>query len=232
MRLHEEWWTTPQRIAVHEPSRTAVLADLHLGYAEARRRRGEAVPWADLAESLAPLAETCREWDCPRFVVAGDLFERACTEELLTDLESWQRTQGLEMAALVPGNHDRGLAPFAGRLPLFPEGYPLGDWLVVHGDRPLPNRGIVLGHWHPSVFHRGRKRPCYLAAPSCLVLPAFSEDAAGANLRNDPRFFGWRCLPIVGNELVDGGRLSPPVSRRVPSPNGNSRPWRGRLRPG
>lgn len=232
MRLHEDWWLTPQRIALHGPTRTAVLADLHLGYDEARRRSGEAIPAVAVEEVLAPLAEVCREWDCGRIVVAGDLFERSCTEELLAAMESWQQTRGLESFVLVPGNHDRGLARFADRLALFPEGFPLGDWLVVHGDRSVPgDRPVVLGHWHPSVFHRGRKRPCYLASPSGLVLPAYSGDAAGVDVRKDSRFAGWHCFAIAGGMVRDAGRLPPPPAALRPSKRRN-RPWGGRLRPG
>ena len=42
MRVHEDWLLTAQRVAIHVPTRTAVLADLHLGYDAARQRRGEA----------------------------------------------------------------------------------------------------------------------------------------------------------------------------------------------
>ena len=54
MLVHDEWLLMPQRVAVHLPTATAVLSDLHLGYNEARRRDGEAVPPADLTLSGAP----------------------------------------------------------------------------------------------------------------------------------------------------------------------------------
>ena len=37
MRVFTDWELTPDRAAVHLPTRTAVVADLHLGYAEARQ---------------------------------------------------------------------------------------------------------------------------------------------------------------------------------------------------
>ena len=57
MLVHDEWLLTPARVAVHRPTATAVLADLHLGYNDARRRDGEAVPPADLTLILAPLRQ-------------------------------------------------------------------------------------------------------------------------------------------------------------------------------
>ena len=44
MLVHDEWLLTAQRAAVHLPTATAVIADLHLGYDQVRRRGGEAVP--------------------------------------------------------------------------------------------------------------------------------------------------------------------------------------------
>src|SRR5262249_34562148 len=42
MRIHRDWLLTPERAAVHLPTATAIVADLHLGYNHARRRTGEA----------------------------------------------------------------------------------------------------------------------------------------------------------------------------------------------
>src|SRR5262249_24855004 len=43
MRTEDDWLLTAARTAIHRPTATAILSDLHLGYAEARRRNGEAV---------------------------------------------------------------------------------------------------------------------------------------------------------------------------------------------
>ena len=52
MRLFDEWQLLPQRFAVHEPSATAVLADVHLGYTAARQRLGDAIPWRTVVEEM------------------------------------------------------------------------------------------------------------------------------------------------------------------------------------
>src|SRR5581483_10824006 len=54
------------RAALHLPSATAVVADAHLGYDEARRRGGEAVPRRRLDEQLAPLGRMLASRGCRR----------------------------------------------------------------------------------------------------------------------------------------------------------------------
>ncbi|HYU13839.1 MAG TPA: metallophosphoesterase, partial [Stellaceae bacterium] len=143
MRVHDDWLLTPQRAAVHLPTATAVVADLHLGYGEARRARGEAVPVPALTTCLAPLATLAATAAVRRLVIAGDLFEDGCSEQLTGELLSWAAAVGLEITAVVPGNHDRHPERSAGRLPLRPEGVCLGEWHIVHGDGELPAGAVM-----------------------------------------------------------------------------------------
>ena len=151
MLVHAEWLLTPERVAVHVPTATAVAADLHLGYDRARQRRGEAVPLAGLDDLLGALGRLVPRHGLRRLVIAGDLFEDASGRTLVPDLLRWLVTNNLELAGVVPGNHDRGLAGAAPDLPLRPDGVRLGDWLVVHGDGALPPGRLVLGHFHPCL---------------------------------------------------------------------------------
>src|SRR5438552_16629520 len=82
MRLFEEWRLLPQRIALHEPSATAVIADVHLGYHAARQRLGDAIPWRSVAEEMQPLAEAAQAQTIASVIVAGDLFERGYDADL------------------------------------------------------------------------------------------------------------------------------------------------------
>src|SRR5436309_1321893 len=115
--VHDDWLLTPQRAAVHMPTATAVVADLHLGYAEARRARGEAVPVPALTDCMAPLATLAATSLIRRLVIAGDLFEDGYSERLTEELLSWAAAVGVELTAVVPGNHDRKLERSGGRLP-------------------------------------------------------------------------------------------------------------------
>src|SRR5262249_21262878 len=116
MRVHTDWLLTAARAALHLPTATAVLADLHLGYAQARRRRGEAVPDRSLDELFAALAPVLGQHGVRRVVIAGDLFEEAWCDELVEQLLRWSVAVRLEGVCLIPGNHDRGIPAEAGRV--------------------------------------------------------------------------------------------------------------------
>jgi metallophosphoesterase superfamily enzyme len=204
-RFESEWMLTPYRLAVHEPTKTAVLADPHLGYNDARRRAGDAVPHVSLDEQLAPLKQACAVLDLAALVVAGDLCEARLDAEIVEQIRRGIADCGLELRAVVPGNHDRRWADFRDKLPMHPEGFSLGAWTIVHGDRTLPEGPVVMGHVHP-VWRRGSLvEPCYLVRPNRLVLPAFSRDAAGGAVNNAPRWLGYQAVAIDKDRVVDRG---------------------------
>jgi metallophosphoesterase superfamily enzyme len=209
MRVHDDWLLTARRLAVHLPTATAVAADLHLGYDRARRRRGEAVPLAGLDDLLGALAALRAEHGLRRLVVAGDLFEDAAGRALVPGLLRWLDGHGLELAGVVPGNHDRGLGRGEPSLPLCPDGVALGDWRVVHGDGPLPPGRVVLGHFHPCLrWSAALAAPCYLVGARQIVLPALSPDAAGGNVLGVRRWHGCRCAVIAGDRVLDFGEVA------------------------
>ena len=150
--IGKEWLLTAERVAVHLPTRTAVAADLHLGYAEARRRRGEAVPIECVTELLEPLRRVMRQHALSNLIIAGDLLEDSDCRDALTAFLDWLEESELDQIAVVPGNHDRGLelpAAARSRLILHPEGLRLGAWQIVHGEGALPDGPVVHGHDHP-----------------------------------------------------------------------------------
>jgi len=202
VRVHDDWQLTPQRVAVHLPTGTAVLSDLHLGYDQARRRRGEAVPACGVAAALAPLAAVIEQWSARRVLIAGDLFEDGVDEAVVEELLVWPRQRGAELLGVVPGNHDRRLATVALSIPVLAGGFRLGRWRVIHGDGALPTGRMVCGHFHPAVRLAGQVRPCYLVGERQIVLPAFSRDARGGT----PAWGrGYRRLVPVGSDVLDFG---------------------------
>ena len=172
-------------------SRTLMVADLHLGYSWAQRRRGELGPLADF-QARDKLLRVCAELTPSRIVFVGDLVhapkpcepERAYIEETLGLL-----AQRAEIIA-VRGNHDRAFAREFGHLSLSTkEAWVCGDLVAIHGDRldraPIPRTGtLVLGHLHPGLSVKdasgaGRRLPLFLVSPRCVVMPAFSPFARG-----------------------------------------------------
>ncbi len=175
-------------------ARIAIVADVHLGYSWAQRRRGELGPLADFQtrEKLLALVENLK----PRQIVfLGDLVhaprpcapEREWIENTLAELS--------ERSALVAvrGNHDRAFAREFSQLPIEQRDHWSNELLTaVHGDRlkaaPIVDKGtLVIGHWHPCLDIRDaagalHKMRVFLVSGSCLVLPAFSPFARGCDM--------------------------------------------------
>jgi putative SbcD/Mre11-related phosphoesterase len=209
MRVLDDWLLTPAKTAVHLPTATAVLADLHLGYSLVRRGRGDAIPDVDVASVLAPLVQVRSSANFTRVVVAGDLFESADREALVDQLIAWFSLHGLELSAVVPGNHDGSLARLSvAGVPVHPEGFQLGRWRIVHGDQAPAPPFRVQGHEHPCLrWQGGVNAACYLVGADHLILPAFSPDAAGVDVVRDPRWRNHRCIAVAGEQLLDFGVL-------------------------
>lgn len=211
MLVHTNWLLTAQRAAVHRPTATAVIADLHLGYDAVRRRSGEAVPAVGLDETLALLGSLVRCHDVRRLVIAGDLCESAGCGGAVRELLDWLAGSDIELVGVVPGNHDRRLAEDVPELPLVGArvGVEIDGWSVLHGDGELPDRPVIHGHWHPclKIADARHPAPCFLLSPTRLVLPAFSNDAAGANVLTQPGWRSYRCAAVAGDKVLDFGDL-------------------------
>ena len=208
MRVLDDWLLTTARAAIHVPTATAVIADVHLGYGEARHRSGDAVPGQSVAVVFAPLRGILETHHIRRLVVAGDLFEAGPIESKVKELLAWCAAAGIDWLGVVPGNHDKHLALKAPELTVYPDGVNLGDWCIVHGDQELPNAAVVQGHEHPVArWNGGANGPCFLVSERRLILPAFSPDAAGVNVIHDRRWDGFRCCVIAGERILDFGRL-------------------------
>lgn len=183
-----------------EEERTLLLADLHLGYGWAQRRRGQLGPLAD-QETSARLAVVMEEMKPEQLVLLGDIIHapKPAPEE-----RDWIRATLDGLAArtrliCLRGNHDRdveGVPPI--EYPLL-EGWAseqMTGLRAIHGDR-LPvalkqGERLIVGHHHPAIAIEDasgarRRVPAFLIAGAIVVLPAFSPFAAGLNV--------WRSIP-------------------------------------
>jgi putative SbcD/Mre11-related phosphoesterase len=215
-----DWLFTPEGAAIHRGERTAVVADVHLGYEWARGAAGDCVPSHSLDETVARLAAVLARGAIARLVVAGDLVEsaRPChrTAADVRSLKGWLESRGVTLLALE-GNHDRGLRHRT--LPLneagasrLPADCNVDGWTIAHGHRPIVGERTVSGHYHPMLRAEGLAAPCFLAGPGRIVLPAFSTNAAGCDVLSGPIPPEWldgslRCIAGAGSELLDFGPL-------------------------
>ncbi len=173
-------------------SRTLLVADLHLGYSWAQRRRGELGPLADF-RARDKLLAVCAELEPARVVFVGDLVHapRPCEPERLYIEETLRTLAERAEIVAVRGNHDRAFAREFGHLPLSTvEAWTSdSDVTAIHGDRleraAIPEAGtLVMGHLHPGLGIReasgaGHRLPVFLVSSRCIVMPAFSPFARG-----------------------------------------------------
>jgi putative SbcD/Mre11-related phosphoesterase len=226
--VNADWLLTAQRAAIHLPTATAVVADLHLGYELARLRGGDAAPSASMIEQLDPLRQVFSAHGVRRLLVAGDLVEGAACQSLIPAFQTWLRENDVEWFGLAPGNHDQHLS-----LEGFPcnrRGFKLGKWGVAHGDDVLPTSRVVQGHLHPCFRWTDHAAgACYLISARRIILPAFSADCAGVNVLGSRRWRNYRCCVIAGERVLDMGRIGNLVSRKMARPG---KPRAKRFSPG
>ena len=179
-------------------SRTLVLADLHLGYGWAQRRRGELGPLAD-EEIRLKILRALDELSPHKLLLAGDVVhapnpgkaESAFIGKVLDEMRGRTELIGIK------GNHDRQFARDFESLGIsLLDEWHEGSITVAHGDR-LPQRlsegeRLVVGHLHPAIGLEDavgvRQRvPAFLVVGPVVVLPAFSPFAAGLDV--------WRTMP-------------------------------------
>jgi hypothetical protein len=172
---------------------TAVIADVHLGYSWAQRRRGELGPLAD-SRVREKLFAVCDELKPKQIVFLGDLVHapRPCEPERTWIEETLTTLSGRAELIAVRGNHDRAFAREFDQLNIrCVESWSAQNLTAVHGDRlefVLPEtHTLLLGHLHPCLGVKdasgaAQKLPLFLVNAACIVLPAFSPFAGGYDL--------------------------------------------------
>jgi putative SbcD/Mre11-related phosphoesterase len=189
--------------------RTILVADVHLGYGWAQRRRGQLGPVQD-AGVHQKLQALITELAPELVVFLGDVVhapkpsaqERALVEETLEALSA--RVE----VVVVRGNHDRAFARDYSRLGFgVVEKWEGAGLIAIHGDRLPANRGperVVIGHLHPAIGVRDdagaiQRIPAFLVGQCAFVLPAFSPLAAGFDVTEG--------LPAEIRELCGSGAI-------------------------
>ncbi len=202
-----------------EPASTLIVADAHLGYGWAQRRRGELGPVGDggIVDRLFAAVKERR----PRTVLfLGDTVHAPKPGAAERDFVEGVLRRLIEVAevCITEGNHDRAFRRDFGHLELRVERYWRHDGLLaMHGDKlhlELPEaEHYVVGHLHPAIQlrdHAGaaRRVPAFLAGERATVLPAFSPFASGMDV-------GVETLPAEILELLGRYRIFPAAGRII-----------------
>jgi len=216
----DDWLLAPEGAAVHPAEQTAVIADVHLGYEWARAAAGDCVVAHSLLETRNRLARLLARTPITRLIVAGDLVEspRDCrqTSADVRSLCAWLADRRVSVLVLE-GNYDMlGDRPFRtapdGAVHL-PETCAVAGWTIAHGHKSLTGRRTISGHHHPVFRHDGFAAPCFMVGSGRIVLPAFSSNAAGCDVRSAAVPRAWRaanlrCIASTGDGLLDFGPIN------------------------
>jgi putative SbcD/Mre11-related phosphoesterase len=194
-----------RRILWMPEERALVAADLHLGYAWAHRHAGQLMPVTAPDDAVERLAALAAEFSARQVVLLGDIVHRAVpVPSLREELAMLAARLAGRRVRWIVGNHDRDLETLLPEVMLESE-ITLGAHRLTHGaEETAPPHAshashashagqaggwLVIGHEHPAIhlhdgIATGVKVPCFLAGARVLILPAFSQWAAGANVRN------------------------------------------------
>jgi putative SbcD/Mre11-related phosphoesterase len=223
-------WLDARRALWIPEARLLAVADLHLGYAWAHRHAGQLMPISPRDTTPDRLCALVDDYQTERLVLLGDIVHRAVPvdpvrEALLAVLDCLPPQ--LTVTA-VAGNHDRNIERLLRAHNRFvPVTHFVANGCVfVHGDTvsvtaaesdiktAKAKRGwVVIGHEHPSVtlgdgVATWEKYPCFLICDGLLVLPAFSQWAAG-NSRDEFMSPLLECGEIKSKVAILGDRLVP-----------------------
>ena len=194
------------RRAVFLPSeRVLAIADLHLGYSWVQRHRGALLPVTTPETTATRVAGLLREYQPRHLIVLGDLVHQATRQPGVEEALH-------QLAGAIPkevtwtvctGNHDRNLDRLLGQLPRAVQlvaSASMGGCLLHHGDNESGRNSAeafsleaaepfhVIGHEHPALrlgdgVATEAKVPCFITSGEVLVVPAFSDWAAGCDIQ-------------------------------------------------
>ena len=197
--------------AIFLPEQSSLLvADAHIGKAQAFRRLGVPVPSGTTADGLDRLTALLQATQARRIVFMGDLLHAAKgrSAAVLDAVSAWREQHAEVELLLVRGNHDRhaGDPPAAWRVQCVDEPFHLPGLpglALAHHPQPCGHAYVLAGHVHPAVVLGGRARqrmrlPCFHFGPQVGLLPAFGGFTGSHVVRPAP---GDAVFVLADNEI-------------------------------
>jgi putative SbcD/Mre11-related phosphoesterase len=214
------------RALVLREQRTLLVADVHLGYGWAQRRRGQLGPVQDggVAEKLQGLVS---EVSAALLVFLGDIVHapKPSPEERRMVEQTLQSLADRVEIIVVRGNHDRAFARDYASLGIrVVEQWQGAGLIAIHGDRLPADRTtqrVAIGHLHPAIGIRDNagaihRIPAFLVGQRAFVLPAFSPLAAGFDVSEGiPPAIRQLCGPGGIEVIAATGHRAVKIPRRL-----------------
>ncbi|MFQ6059863.1 MAG: metallophosphoesterase [Thermoplasmata archaeon] len=173
-------------------SRTAVIADLHLGYEGALHEEGVSIPRFQKKIMLDRIERILKRYEPRRLIINGD-FKHEFSRNLPQEWEDVNEVLDFLISrvdtVLTRGNHDNYLMTILAKrgLELIRTAISQG-MTIAHGHEDVNWKGtLIIGHEHPSLQLRDEigasiRLPCFLVSEKIIVLPAFTPLATGTNV--------------------------------------------------
>lgn len=170
------------RALLLHPSRTLLIADVHLGKPATFRAHACPVPEAVTDADLARLTTLIQRHAPDYLIILGDLFHarESLTDAALLPLRDWLTRHDIAVT-LVRGNHDDRAGTIPADLPIHvvDAPYAFGPLDLTHEPPTAPDRPTLAGHIHPGVSIRARRTglraPCFHFSSMVAVMPAFGR---------------------------------------------------------
>lgn len=182
-----------------------LVADLHVGKAEAFQRHGVAVPSGVGQDDIERLSQVISSSSAQSLWVLGDLVhdQDALNTSVLQQLHRRHPSVALHV---IRGNHDRHVAsmPADWGFEEHDDCVELGPFALRH--EPVGETGgpyTLCGHLHPMARLRGAGDelllPCFQFGTRLGLLPAFTSWSSG--VRVDPR--DGRTFVVAGDAVIE-----------------------------
>ena len=182
----------PDRAIFWAKQNTLYIADTHFGKAATFRKAGIPVSEHTTEEDLQRLEQLVNDTQAERLVILGDFLHarEGRTEPVHTLLFHWREKFRSLAIFLIRGNHDLQSGDPWPELDIecLPDPTPEGNWDLRHLPIESPTRPFIAGHIHPGYRIKGKGRdtlrcPCWVVAPSRIILPAFGSFTGLKNVR-------------------------------------------------
>jgi hypothetical protein len=188
--------------ALFWPRASALLiADLHLGKADAFRAAGIALPSGGTRHDLDRIGTLIDRTKAARLIVLGDMLHGSTKPKRWREAwDEWHGRHATLCIDVIAGNHDRALASAGLDVVHHEDALAIAPFELRHAPSQASDAHVICGHVHPVVRLPGimKRWSAFVIGEEQTILPAFSAFTGGAEV--DP--IGARLAVCNGAEIA------------------------------